>query len=128
MKVFYAAILVLVLVSCAPQTQVTTPIQALDKGENFLVNADLNMIAFPRSLIYVSESAGQRTHLVFATPILIDTVYNFFDTQLTGKGWQRQNVRFVERLNTYEGSYTQQGKRLELSLKLEQDHYTLESK
>lgn len=128
MKAFYALFITLVLAACAPQTQVTTPIAALDKGENKVVNADLNLIAFPRSVIYISESEGQKTTLEFATPILIDTVYSFFDTQFTGDGWQRENVVYTQRLNKYEGSYTRSGERLKVSLKIENSRYRLETR
>ena len=126
MKVFYTALIVLILASCAPQTQVTTPIWALEKGENQVVNPDLNLIAFPRSVIYVSEGKGQKTILEFATPIQIETVFNFFDVQFTGDGWNRENVVYTQRLNKYEGSYTKPGQRLEVSLKIENKRYRLE--
>jgi hypothetical protein len=128
MKVSYIALIVLVLASCAPKTQVTTPIRALEKGENAVVNLDLNLIAFPRSVIYASEGKGQRTTLEFATPIQMATVYNFFDMQFTGDGWKRENVVYTQRLNKYEGSYTKSGQRLEVVLKLENDRYRLETK
>ena len=128
MKVFYTALIVLILASCAPKTQVTIPIAALEKGENHMVNADLNLIAFPRSVIYISEGKGQKTTLEFATPIQIETVYNFFDMQFTGDGWNRENVSYIERLGKYEGSYTKSGQRLEVNLKLENKRYRLETK
>jgi hypothetical protein len=127
MKVFYTALMVLILASCAPKTLVTTPIQALAKDENLVVNSELNIIAFPRSVIYVNDSEGIRTHLEFATPIQIKTVYSFFDTQLNAKGWKRQSERFVERFNTYEASYLKQSQRLELSLNQNSDRYTLDT-
>ncbi len=128
MKVFYTALFILLLAACAPKTQVTTPIAALKKGEHHMVNTDLNLIAFPRSVIYVSEGKGQKTILEFATPIQIETVFNFFDMQFTGDGWNRENVSYIERLNKYEGSYTKSGQRLEVSLKIENSRYTLETK
>ena len=127
MKVFCTALIVLILASCTPQTQVTTPIAALEKGENHMVNTDLNLIAFPRSVIYISEGKGQKTTLEFASPIQIQTVFNFFDMQFTGDGWNRENVSYIERLNKYEGTYTRRGERLKVSLKLENNRYRLET-
>lgn len=128
MKVFYAVLTLLLLVACAPKTQVTTPVTALAKGEHHMVNADLHLIAFPRSVIYISEGKGQKTTLEFTTPIQIETVYNFFDTQLTSDGWQRQSRTYTQRLNTYQGAYTRYGERLTVTLKLNNSRYLFETR
>jgi hypothetical protein len=128
MKVFYAVLVLILLTACAPQTQVTTPIAAVKKGEYHVVNVDLNLIAFPRSVIYVSEGKGQKTNLEFTTPIQIQTVYSFFDTQFTGDGWSRENVTYTERLNKYEGTYTRRGERLKVILKFENNRYRFETR
>jgi hypothetical protein len=128
MKVFYAFLALALLAACAPQPQVTTPIAAPKRGEYHVVNLDLNLIAFPRSVIYVSEGKGQKTSLEFTTPIKIETVYGFFDTQFTGDGWNRESATYTQRLNKYEGSYTRRGERLKVILKFENNRYRLETK
>jgi hypothetical protein len=131
MKVFYAVLVILLLAACAPQTQtqvVSPPIVALEKGENHVVNIDLNLLAYPRSVIYVSEGKGQKTRLEFSSPVQIQTMYSYFDMQFAGNGWERGVISYIERLNKYEGVYTRRGERLEVTLRFEDMRYRFETR
>jgi hypothetical protein len=127
MKPLIFVFIVLLLSSCAPQPQaaVTSAPRRLEQGETLLINTTLNLRTFPRSVIYDMSEDKNKTVYAFATPLMIDSVFDNYHYQLVGNGWTQNNLRKFDK--EYDASYSRQNERLNVRLRLEGDRYILET-
>jgi hypothetical protein len=128
MKPFVFVLSILLLAACAPQTQAVLEPQTrvLEDGESLFINSTLNLRTFPRSVIYQMDEDKNKTTYVFYTPLLLNSVFDMYHTQVMSGGWTQETIR--KRDNDYEALYTKQGQRLNVRLRLEGDRYIFQTR
>lgn len=128
MKPLMFVLIILLVSSCAPKTQeaVTAPPRRLEEGETLFINTTLFLRTFPRSVVYNMSEDKNKTTYTFSTPLMIDSVFDNYHYQLVGNGWTQDSLRKFDK--DYEATYSRQGERLTVRLRLEGDRYILETR